>query len=189
MLRLSSLQATAIEGLYLNPHFVFMIIACLVLIIGFIETRKLYLLRYFTFVLLIIAGVVLFDHYQKSRQKEIVFYDVQGKLYVDLFLGKACYSNVPPTANEISYNISPNRKHHLISSASSMIESGVVRSIGGNRLLYHDDLSIFFLEDMRKISLKPIQVQLDYLVIGKSSINDLEPISELLEYKCLSTNA
>jgi hypothetical protein len=64
-----------------------MIIACLGLIIGFIESRKLYLFRYFTFVLLLIAGVVLFDHYEKSRQKEVVFYDVQGNSYVDVFLG------------------------------------------------------------------------------------------------------
>lgn len=189
MLRISSLQVTAIDGLYLKQHFVFMIIACLVLIVGFIETRKLYLLRYFTFVLLLIAGVVLFDHYEKSRQKEIVFYDVQGKSYVDIFLGKECFSNVPSTAHEISYNISPNRKHHLISSVNSINKSGVVRSIGGNRLLFHDKLSILFLEDIHNLYPNPIQVSLDYLVIGKNSIRDLEGMSELLEYKYLILDA
>jgi hypothetical protein len=96
---------------------------------------------------------------------------------------------VTSASSDINFNISPNRKYNLISSVNSIINSGIIRSVGGNRLLFHDKLSIFFLEDIHQISQKPIQVPLEYLVVGENSIRNLKAITELLDYKCLILDA
>jgi len=86
MLFISQFKIATVDNLYLKPHLVFLIVLCLIVLIRFIETRKFYLYRIFTISLLIISGLVLFDHHQKSTQKKIVLYDVKGKSYFDAFL-------------------------------------------------------------------------------------------------------
>jgi len=192
MSSISRANFATIDDIFLKSHFVFLIFLLLIFLIRFIEENKLYYFRIFTFVFVLTAGLVFFNNYKNFHQKEIVFYDVQGKPYIDVFLGYDCFTNIKPndtTNNDIQFNITPNRMYHQISNTKSFYELKTVTSFGKNTLLYQNNISIFFLEDPYSISEQSTQIQIDYLVIGEKAARFLGKNPAFIKYKKLIMDA
>jgi len=192
MSSVSRASFATIDEIYLKSHFVFLIFLLLIFLIMFIEEKKLYYFRIFTCFFVITAGLAFLNNYKNFHQKEIVLYDVQGKSYVDVFLGFDCFTNIKSndiTNDDIHFNITPNRMHHLISNTKSIDELITVTSFGENTLLYQNNISILFLEDPSSISRQSIEILIDYLVIGRKAARFLGKNPDFIQYKKLIMDA
>lgn len=189
---ISKFESATIEGLYIKPYFVFLMIICVILIVRFLETRKLHFMRAFTFSIIFISGLAFFDFYQKSNQNLLAVYDVQGKSYNDIFVGLNCHTNIKTTDTSdfnVYFNVAPNRKYILIKKVDPLRNLGFSRSIGDNTLYYHGNTSILFLEDLRSFSKQSSEVFIDYLVISKNATQDIQLIKENFQFEMLILDA
>lgn len=185
----SRLSFASIENLYLKPTYVFLIICSVFLVLQFIFTRKLYFFKYFSFLLFILSGSVIIDHFQKSRQREVIFYHVNNKRYFDIYLGKNCFTNIKSTSieieKEVSFNITPSRNHHLIENVHELKGLGIVKRFGGNTLIYSSNKSILILNELHSLTKNYTKIPIDYLIIGKELIRNLTEIRKALKIKNL----
>lgn len=185
----SRLSFASIEILYLKSTYVFLIICCVILMLQFIFAKKLYFFRYFSFLLFILSGSVIFDHFQKSRQREVIFYHVNNKRYFDIYLGKNCFTNIKSTnieiENEVSFNITPSRNHHLIKNVYELKGLAIVKRFGGNTLIHCNNKSILILNEQQSLTINKTGIPIDYLIIGKEMIRDLTEIRKALKIKNL----
>lgn len=193
MVFVSNLSFASIAHLYLKPIYVFLIISCVFFVSQFIDTKKMHFLRYFSFVLIVFSGIVLIDHYQKSQQREVIFYHVNNKNYFDIFLGKNCYTNIKSTnvdiENEVNYNINPNRKHHLIEHVDDLKKLKIAHSIGSNTLIQWNNKTILVLNELQSLTKNHIHISVDYLVMGNKLIQDLPKIEKLFTINNLILDA
>jgi len=193
MVYVSGLSFATIGELYLKPTHVFLIICCVVFVLKFLETKRLHFFRYFSILLFVLSGLVLIDHYVRSGQQEVIFYHVNNKRYFDIFLGQNCFANIN-SANvdirkEVNFNITPNRKYHLIENVYELKNLELVRRFGNNTLIYLNNETILILNELQSLTEKDINISIDYLVIGKNVIQELPEIMELLNIKNLILDA
>lgn len=193
LIYISRLSFATVENLYLKPTSVFFIICCVILMLQFLFTRKLYFFRYFSFFLVILSGFVIMDHYQKSSQREVIFYHVNNTCYFDIYQGKNCFTNVKLTnaeiEKEVSFNITPSRKYHLIKNVYDLTKLGIVRQIGSNTLIHWNDESILVLHDLNSLTKKHTDIPIDHLIIGKEMIRNLTEIQKAIKIKNLILNS
>lgn len=189
MVFVSKFAFASIDELYLKPTYVFLIICCVVLMLKFLETKKLYFFKYFSNVLLILSGLVITDHYQKSRQQEVIFYQVNNRCYFDIFVGQNCFTNIKLTKFEIekdvNFNITPTRKYHLIENVYDLKNLEIVREIGNNTLIHWNNKTILILNELHSLTPKNSGIPIDYLVIGKEVIMDFPEIEKIMKIKNL----
>lgn len=189
MVIVSRLTFATLEDLYLKPIYVFLIICCVIFVLQFITTKKLYFFRYFSILLFVLSGLVIVDHYQKSRQQEVIFYHVNNKRYFDIYLGQNCFTNINSNnveiRKEVNFNITPARNYHLIKNVYDLENLKIVREIGSNTLIHWNNKTILILNELHSLTKKYTHIPIDYLVIGKEMIRDLPEITGLLNIKNL----
>lgn len=185
----SRLSFASIDNLYLKPSYVLLIICCVVLVSQFINTRKLNFFISFSTVLVVLSGLVLLDHFQKSSQREILFYHVNNKQYFDIYVGKNCFTNIKSsnhkTDMEVSFNITPSRKSHLIENVYELKRIEFVREIGENTIMHWNNESILILNELHSLTKKHIDIPIDYMIIGKEMTKNLTVIKKLFKIKNL----
>jgi competence protein ComEC len=186
---LSNLSFTSIEDLTLKAPYVFLIMILVFLFIRFIETRKMALFRWFTVLFCILSVMVFYDFYDKSRQTRVVVYSVENRLFMDVFIGRTCYTNIN-TQNEKSlfemiFNVFPNREYHLISEVRNLNLMDNAKKIGKNTLLILNGRRMLVFDDPFDLSSQVENVELDYLIIGRKSIPHLNFIAHSLRFKNL----
>lgn len=169
----SRLSITSIEDLSLKGKYVFLIILLVFFLVRFLELRRIYLFRIFTFLLVATSMVVFIDHKNRVQQEKVFIYSVKNKFYMDVFYGKTCYSNVNSISRiarkDIYYNILPNRKFNLITDVKSIYKLKTYSNIGKNKLFVLGNH--IFLElsgPMNTLTSKDIVI--DYLIVGKSGL-------------------
>ena len=169
-----------------------MVLLLFLLVIGFIRfimDRKVISFAIVTLCLLAIAFYNLRENLRSAAQKLIVFYDVPGRSYFDVFIGEDCYTNqVINDSNEVVYNLAPNRRNHFIDGIYPIDSLAYSRTIQGKTLIFYDDLKVLIVRDFIQGAPLP-GVRFDYVVIGKNSLPFLEEIKEVYEYDCLVLDA
>lgn len=132
----SQLDFSKVEGLHIKLQSVFILILIIIFLTKFIETKKIFPLKAFTFLLLILGVGNMYTHYQKSTQRKIIFYDVKGKSYLDVFSGNTCFTNALDVQGDVYYNLTPNRRNNLISSIRPLKSFKNMRPMDSIWLLY-----------------------------------------------------
>ncbi len=186
---ISKLPFALIDDLYLKPVHVFITILCVLLFVRFWETRKLRVFRYFTYAISVMSLIVLIDHATKSNQSEITFYSIQGRFYYDVFLGKTCFSNIESpnekAKSEVHFNITPNRKYHLITDVQPINNLTLSRNIGKNQLLIVHNKTILIIREIESLTQELNGMPVDYLVVNKNSIKDLNMLMHYFRFETL----
>ena len=171
MLFISSLEYTLIEDVHLKPYAVFLIFFSLLLIARFIVNYKLSNLKYLIIILFVLVASKFLDYGIRSSQSKIIFYDVPGKSYYDVYLGRKCYTNVKEGSDELFYNVIPSRDFNLISEVNEIGECPFSKIIGDNLLIYFNGTSILLLADIDDLSKQSEDIIFNYVFINKSSRN------------------
>ncbi len=183
----------AAENLYLKPSYVFLIIFSVIFLSNFLFSKKLNFFRYFSSALVILCILMVADFYMKSHQREIVFYHSNFKNNFDIFLDRNCYTDLKhfekQIKNQVDYNISPNRKFHLIENIYDLEKLGLVKKIGENILIQWFGKSILILNKLPNISENYTSISIDYLVIGKNMVRDISELEKLVKIKNLILDA
>lgn len=193
LIAISSFPIAAVDNLYLKPSYVFMIIFSIIFLSSFLFTKKLNFFRYFSSALVILCISVMADYYLRSQQREIVFYHSNSNIYFDIFLNRNCYSNLISSENQlksqVNYNISPNRKYHLIENIFDLEKLELVKKIGENILIQWYGKSILVLNKMPNIPENYAGISIDYLVIGKNLVLNISALGKLIKIKNLILDA
>lgn len=187
MLFLSKFSITSIENIYLKSIYVYAIVLMLFLLILFIESRRIRYFKIFTLCLLLTTVLIFVDRYRCTYQQKLFIYDVNEKPYMDAFIGNTCYSNVKTDNSnpDIEYNLMPNRRHHLISEVKSMNNFPKCRSIDKNMILLMNDKSFLLMDNPITLSMTNRPIEIDYLILGKSTLNYLDKILKVVSAKNL----
>jgi competence protein ComEC len=189
MVFFSQFEITSIENLSLKGIYVMLIILLVFILAGFIRIRRLYLFRLFTAILCLLALAVLYDNYQMARQQQLVVYSIDNQSYVDVFIGNTCFTNTLMYGDKdnqvVRYNIQPNRDFHLINELQSLGDLPSAYSDDGNRILVIGNTSIFFINEINRLSAKLNELELDVLVVGKQGIDWLDKNAGSFTYKNL----
>ena len=137
--------------------------------------------------------MVLIDHYQRSQQREVIFYHVNNKSYFDIYFGRNCFTNIKTTnvdiEKEVNYNITPNRRYQLIEHVDDLKNLEIVNEIGKNTLVQWNDKTIIVLNELSCLTKRHIHISVDYLVIGNKIIQDLPEIEKIFTIKNLILDA
>lgn len=193
MVYFSDFPFTVVEDIYLKPAHVFLLIISVFLLLRFTETKKLSYFRFFTLSILFLCVFVLYGQYHKINQSEIIFYDITGKNYFDVIIGENCYSNIQEpegdVGDDIYFNILPNRRHHSISTVQDLANNELAKKIGNNWLIYLNNKSILVCNDFKSLAISNPELRFDYVVIGKSSVPNIEHISSSYHSKNLILNS
>ena len=189
MFFISERSFSLIPNLYLKPYHVFLLLLLVVLGAQFLSTKKLLYFRYFTFALIILAGITLYDYQKNLRQEQIVFYYINEQCNYDIFIGRSCYTNISSdngVTNEDEYfNVLPYRIQHLIEEVYNSQEFQCTKKIGNNRLIFIQNKSILILDDLNSLTKQEEMVSIDHLVVGKSMIKNLSESMDFLHFKQL----
>ncbi len=182
MTTISSLNFALIGDLYLKPVYVFIIILCVILILQFLNQRKLIYFKSFTIIIVLFTVFVLLDNYSKSDQRSVTIYHINNKFYFDIFDGYSCYTNMIASNNKktIIYNVIPNRKRHLIKDIKGLNNAHMVKKIGESTLIYWEGKTILILRDEVGLTKATNPLKIDYLIIGDNSIRDLNTLAKKL---------
>jgi len=178
MFYLSKFSLTSVEGIYLKSIYVYLIILVIFLFARAIETQKVRVFKLFTSSLILITIVVFVDQYRCAFQKKLIVYDVNDRIYTDVFLGNRCYSNVQLDSShtDVNYHLLPNRRYHLISETRSMDHFHGSRSIEGNQLIMLKNTSFLFLTSPQSLNITSEMIEIDYLILGSTAIKYLDKI-------------
>ena len=189
---ISNIGFAIVGDLYLKIYTVLLLFSCLIVFVRFIEMRKLLLFRYFSITLFCLALLTLYSDLKLTNQKKVIFYDLQAHAYVDLFIGNNCFTNSKEEETgdaNIHFNITPNRKHNKIATILNIEESEYIRQIGKNTLLMCEGVSVLFLEELTNVSNQLPKPIINFIVVGKNSLNYLPELKEILEYEYLIIDA
>ena len=147
---MSRLSIASIDGLYIKTYIVFLIYGCLIFLILFIEFRKRHHFRYFTFVLCCLVALPTFTWLYYKNQEQLIIYNIQDQMAIDLFIGSSCYSNISAkniSQSNLHFNVTPNGMHHRISQTYSLTKSKITAPIGNSDLIGKDGISVLFLHE------------------------------------------
>ncbi len=189
LISISTLPVATVEDLYLKPSYVFLIIICVIFLSSFLFTKRFIFFRYFSVAIVFLSAIIFIDHYMRSQQREIVFYESNFKNYFDIFLGNDCYTNIISSneklKSQVRFSISPNRKYHLIENVHNLGELEMIKEIEENILIRWEGKSILILSKYPDNSINYAGISIDYLVIGKNLVQELSKLENLIKIKNL----
>ena len=193
LLFFSKLPFASLQDITLKSQYVFLIMTLTFLSVRFIESRKLYLFRTFTFVLCVFSMLVFYDYYAKSAQTKVVVYAVRGRDYLDIFSGRICFTNTnqqnEQTRQDTYFSISPNRKYHLIRDIKTLSDLPNAQQIGQNTLIALNGKTMLIFHEPYALNSKADNLHFDYLFIGKKSVPYLEYVSKVIRCDMLILDA
>jgi competence protein ComEC len=182
---LSQWEFTNVDDLFIKGYQAVLLIVLTLMLTRFLMSKQLVFMRYFSYTLLLLAAVTFFDFQSTSRQQQIVFYDVGYQSYIDVFVGSHCYSTINSYMEhdqDVVFNVLPNRKYNRIEAVHPLREYSLARFIGKNSLLKFGDKTFLLLNDPGNISLGMKHDKIDYLVINRASLKNLDMAADL--FKC-----
>ena len=188
MTLLSNLTFTRIGDIYFKDYHVILLLCLVIFLTKLLETKRLIFMRYFTFSFLLLSGITFIDYIGKSNQKRVVFYDVAGKTYVDVFMGMYCYSSLDQNEEfnqDAVFNIIPNRKYHQIKETKSLKDFALARRIGENTFVKLGEITLLFLEDIESLSTNLEGLKIDYLVVNSESLKYLNLVTSNMHFSNL----
>ena len=109
----------------------------------------------------------------------MTIYDVPGKSYYDIFIGRNCFSNVNSDVKsnqDLIFNLYPNRNYHLIMDITSMDQFAYSRKIGENILFRHGNTSILIVNELSTLRLDLSRPQIDYLILNNNSVEYIDAL-------------
>jgi len=182
----SEMKFASISGIYFEYYYVFLLMAMVVLLLKFLESRQLIFMKILTITLSITVIISTLTLHRKANQKMVVFYDTGNSAFVDIFLGTTCYSNLvwpEDTSFAVKYNIIPNRKYSSFALVKTMQDLETLRIMGKNSLIRIGDKSIFFVEELGILALGNDDIIIDYIVLYVRSSDFIGHLDDYIFYR------
>ncbi len=179
--KMEALPASLIDNVYITTFQCWLLMGSILCIIFLFELRKT---RYLTVAsaFILLFSVFQWLHFQDNiRQKKFVVYNITGHSAVDVMQNGQVYfftdSLLMNDRDKVRFHIRPNRLRSGVGEVFDGKDQNFSSRLNGCRLIVWNGTRILQLENRKFVI--PDKLLVDYVLIGKNAIYDLEKLHSL----------